>query len=305
MSTNKSVTHAHQKNARRVTSSTYVSFIVIRCPMMIQSFNLELLGLLVLASLGGYVAAFVWGFINIAIAEMLIHKYVYHGHWWVVRAKSIPPLDPATSPTLFTTFVHRLAMMANLVLNPFYVQHWLTHHKHARVDPKHMALHGDSSDDQKADTLSRYPSNKASLSHSSMGMSANLWGLLLQHFLLALTPHPYFALVFYNPLSSAPGSLSLFLTYWLPSLFFPMSTIYHRYLHLHRTARQQHTPWYFRFLLSAPGDHVATAHFLHHTVKDSNWNIIVWADNVTDIFGMNTRVNDRARKEMAQVGFEH
>ncbi|CAF1474923.1 unnamed protein product [Adineta ricciae] len=173
----------------------------------------------------------------------------------------------------------------NSIFHPFYVQHWLAHHKHVIIDTKHIGEHGECSEHLRLKTLKQYPKNTAALLNSSMGMDGNIYGLIYQYALLVFTPLPYCGLVFWH---DKPWCL---LTYLIPSLLLPLSTSYHKYLHMSDVSRQKKIPWCFRWLLSEAGDQVVKKHFMHHYLNnDCNWNFIIFADTITNLFdGATTR----------------
>ncbi|PRP74763.1 hypothetical protein PROFUN_06624 [Planoprotostelium fungivorum] len=246
--------------------------------------------------LGGLSAALLYGFINIAIGELIIHKYIFHGHWKFCKEEVIPDVD---SRNPLVILHNRTIQGLHYIFRPFYVQHWLAHHKHVTKDNQHVAEHGDASPRMQKETLERYPLNTAALLNSSHGMGANIYGLVYQYLLLGFTPLPWFGLLAYY---DQPLCL---LVYFLPSLMLPLSTVYHKYLHMSNVSRQKKTPWYFRWLLSDPGEDVVRKHFMHHHVNnDRNWNFILFADAVTDVFGMNVDPDEKTMRHMEKLGLQ-
>ena len=236
----------------------------------------HLLLLIVAISFRGPVAAFLLGFVNIAIGEMIIHKYIFHGHWKISKKTHIPNV---TTRNPFILLHNRIMKIINYIFHAFYVQHWLAHHKHVIIAPKYIGEHAECSEHLRLRTLQQYPDNTTSLLYSSMGMGANIYGLIFQYALLVFTPLPYCGLVFWH---DKPWSL---LMYLLPSLLLPLSTIYHKYLHMSDVSRRKKIPWYFRWLLSDAGDQVVKKHFMHHHMNnDRNWNFNIFADRITNLF---------------------
>jgi hypothetical protein len=210
--------------------------------------------------------------------------------------KEIPDI---TSWNPLTVFQNRVMKLLNSIFHPFYIQHWLAHHKHVKSDTDYIAEHGDSSAYVRLDTLRRYPKSTAALLNSSMGMGANIYGLVYQYALLAFTPLPYFGVVFWY---HQPWCL---IGYLLPSLLLPLSTIYHKYLHMSDASRRRKMPWYFCWLLSDVGEQVVKKHFVHHYINnDRNWNFIVFADTITDAFGTNMEPNANTMRYMKRLGLE-
>jgi hypothetical protein len=257
----------------------------------------HLLLLIVSILFRGPVAAFLLGFVNIAIGELVIHKYIFHGHWKVSKETRIPDV---TTRNPFILLHNQIMKFFNSIFHPFYVQHWLAHHKHVIIDTKHIGEHGECSEHLRLKTLQQYPNKTVSLLNSSMGMGASIYGLIYQYALLVFTPLPYCGLVFWH---DKPWSL---LTYLLPSLLLPLSTIYHKYLHMSDVSRRKKIPWYFRWLLSDAGDQVVKKHFIHHHMNnDRNWNFIVFADTITNLFdGTNLEPDERTIGHMKKLGLE-
>lgn len=250
--------------------------------------------LLVVISFRGPVAAFLLGFVNIAIGELIIHKYIFHGHWKISREPHIPDV---TSRNPLILLYNKIRKFFNSIFYPFYVQHWLAHHKHVIIDTKHIGENGECSEELRRKTLQQYPKNTASLLNSSMGMGANIDGLIYQYALLTFTPLPYFGLFFWH---NKPWFL---LIYLLPSLLLPISTTYHKYLHMSDVSRRKKIPWYFQWLLSYAGDQVVKKHFMHHHMNnDRNWNFIVFADTITNLFdSTNLEPNERTLEYMKKL----
>jgi len=233
--------------------------------------------LLIVLFIRGPLAALIWGYVNTSICELLIHKYIFHGHWRLSRKTTIPEI---TTRNPLKILYHRFLKFLNYMFHPFYVQHWLVHHKHVRIDSEHISEHGFSSRDLELKTIQQYPDHEWGLNNTSMGIRASAEALFYQQILLFFTPFPYFGIIFWyhEPLSC--------LIYFLPSLLIPFSNTYHKYLHMNYVSRRKKSPWYFNWLLNtAEGSRIAKIHFMHHhTKKDANWNLIFYADIITDVF---------------------
>lgn len=187
------------------------------------------------------IGCFILGYATTAISDFMIHRYIWHGQWQIVK------MD----------FFKRW-------LFPHYLHHMVAHHSHSIKAKEELQSKGEVPRALKEAIEDRFKDDAwllTTLKCSNHGLSITTPACVLNYLsLFALTPHLLLSFLVALWLGGWAG-----LVIFTPCLLAVFTQINHRFYHMTPEARKRHAPGWLRwFFCSKEFNRLVVAHQKHH-----------------------------------------